>query len=177
MSTALVRDYGPIVAPRSRLRASRRVFTVLLSAVLLTGWWVALRPTALGGATAYLFVSGQSMEPRMHSGDLAITRVQDHYAVGDVIAYRIPRGDVGAGRIVIHRIVGGSEQAGFRTRGDNRTADDLWRPRQRDVVGKAVWFAPDAARYLAALRSPFMIAVLVGLAAWFLIPGPRPTHS
>lgn len=153
-----------------------RILTALTVLVVL-GWWVAVRPTALGGDTGYVLVSGQSMEPGLSTGDLVITRRQDTYRVGDVVAYRVPEGDVGAGELVIHRITGGTSR-GWVLRGDNRDADDLWRPRDRDIVGRALTHAPGAGTVLATLRAPVPLALLAGLLTfWLLPPGPRPDRA
>src|SRR5436309_10860228 len=93
-----------------------------LLAVLL---WLAL-PQTLGGRADWVLVSGTSMLPHLHTGDLVLVRHRSNYHVGEVIAYRVPEGEVGAGRIVIHRIVGGSGRIGWTLQGDNRTAPDLW---------------------------------------------------
>jgi signal peptidase I len=37
-------------------------------------------------------VSGSSMEPRMHTGDLVIGREQSSDEVGDAVASRVPHG-------------------------------------------------------------------------------------
>ena len=65
-------------------RAAR--ISALVALVLAAVWlfW----PSALGGGTTYVATHGNSMEPGFHTGDLAILRPADRYAVGDVVAYR-----------------------------------------------------------------------------------------
>lgn len=152
-----------------------RILTAL-TLLLVAGWFVAVRPTALGGPTGYVLVSGESMEPGLSTGDLVITRRQDTYRVGDVVAYRVPAGDVGAGELVIHRIVGGTAR-GWVLRGDNRDADDLWRPRDADVLGRARAHLPGAGTVLAALRAPVPLALLAGLLTFWLLPPGQPERS
>src|SRR5687768_6519241 len=113
---------------RSRRRIRAVVTTVIALAVAVV-WTVALRPQFLGGPTAVVVVSGTSMEPGLRTGDVAIVHRRPAYRVGDVVAYEVPQGQVGEGRVVIHRITGGSATAGFVLRGDNRTTDDQWRPK------------------------------------------------
>jgi len=149
----------------------RRVVSALTLLALLVACWFLL-PEPLGGATGYLQVSGTSMEPGMHGGDLALTRRRAAYVPGDVVAFRVPEGDVGEGAVVIHRITGGSARAGFVTRGDNRDADDPWRPRQEDVVGKLWVHVPGAGRWLATMRRPPVLAALAAaLTLVFWSPG------
>ena len=59
-----------------------------------------------GGGMASGSIKGAWMEPKFPTGDPAVVRFQDHYTVGDIVAYRIPKGGAGAGKMVIHRIIG-----------------------------------------------------------------------
>ncbi len=127
---------------------------------VLAGWFVALRPRALGGPAAYVMVRGVSMEPTYHTGDLVVTRARRTYRAGDIVAYRVPAGDVGAGAIVIHRIVGGDGIRGYVLRGDNNSSDDDWHPTDRDVAGEAWVLIPVAGKALAKLQDPRLLASL-----------------
>jgi signal peptidase I len=145
------------------LARPRRVRGALLWALVLAivvVWTVALRPQFLGGPTAVVLVSGTSMEPSLHTGDLVLVHRRPSYRVGDVVAYRVPRGNVGEGQVVIHRIIGGSAESGFVVRGDNRGTDDQWRPKPADIVGTHWADVPTGSPVLAALRSPIGLAAL-----------------
>jgi signal peptidase len=154
---------GPVATPPARRPAFSRVvnaagLVLVIAAVVL--WALFLRPQSLGGPAAYVLVSGKSMLPRYHTGDLVLVERQSHYHVGQVIAYRVPKGDPMAGAQVIHRIIGGDAQHGFVVQGDNRTAPDVWRPKPSDIVGaKAVRF-PSAVVVLQYLRSPLLLALM-----------------
>ena len=52
----------------------------------------------------YLVVRGDSMLPTYQNGDLLMIMKQDGYSVGEAAAYRVPADEVGAGRIVVHRV-------------------------------------------------------------------------
>lgn len=166
-----VRD-DPRGPTRSRWRAVGKGLSLGLSLALALTWLVLLRPPFLGGATSYVIVSGVSMEPGMHTGDLVLARHQRSYAKGDVIAYRIPDGDPAAGSMVIHRIVGGDGVAGYLTRGDNTSGDDLWRPTDDDVRGRAWVLVPRAGQALALLQTPIGLALLAGVVTVTLLAGP-----
>lgn len=159
---------------RPRRRAVRKATTVALLAgavaCALLVW-----PGFLHGGTAYVIVSGQSMEPALHAGDLVITVRHGTYEVGDVVAYRIPGGQPGAGVLVIHRIVGGSASAGYITQGDNREGRDPWRPRPHDVVGAETVRVPWLGLALAYLRAPLGLAAIAGLVTGLLILGRSTT--
>jgi signal peptidase len=130
----------------------------VLAAVLF--WAFFLRPQSLGGPAGYVLVSGHSMLPRYHTGDMVLVEHRAHYRIGDVIAYHVPKGDPMAGAQVIHRIVGGNGTRGFVVQGDNRTAPDVWHPTNKDIVGAKVLRIPNAIVVLQFLRTPFLIALL-----------------
>ena len=125
-------------------------------------------PTSLGGTSSWTVVVGRSMEPTLDSGDLVVTRAQSDYAIGDVIVYQIPRGNAGAGVMVIHRITGGSATEGFVTTGDNREYSDPWRPTPADIAGKHWRTIPHVGSGIAWLRSPLMIALGISMGIYFL---------
>ena len=130
--------------------------SVVLAAVAFAGWFVVLRPHSLGGPATYVMVSGRSMKPALHGGDLVVIRKQDTYASGDVVAFRVGKG------IVIHRIVGGSAEGGFVTQGDNMTAPDPWKPTGEEILGEMWVHVPGAGRLLGYLRAPLPLATLAG---------------
>jgi signal peptidase I len=119
-----------------------------------------LRPQSLGGPAGYVLVSGHSMLPRYHTGDLVLVERKQSYHVGQVIAYRVPKGDPMAGAQVIHRIIGGDAKHGFLVQGDNRSAPDVWRPKPSDVVGAKALRIPNAVLLLQFLRSPVLLGLL-----------------
>ena len=143
-------------------------------AILLCLFWAQfLRPQSLGGNAGYVLVSGQSMEPRYHTGDLVLVEKHASYHAGELIAYRVPKGDPMAGAQVIHRIIGGNAQSGFIVQGDNRTAPDVWRPKSGDIVGAKALRIPNAVLILQFLRSPILLALLAACFVFVrvLVPG------
>jgi signal peptidase I len=140
-----------------------------LLVVALVSVWVALfTPTALGGGASYIFVSGVSMNPTLVNGDFVVMRARRAYAKGDIVAYHVPKGQVGAGKLVIHRIIGGSPTAGFVVQGDNRRTSDTWRPHLVDIAGK-LWFrVPGGAQAVLQMRL-FLLIGLTGLLTWVTV--------
>jgi signal peptidase len=139
---------------------------IVFCAALLGSWWNTIRPVSLGGPMGYVLVRGVSMLPTFHTGDLVLTRREHFYRTGDIVAYRVPKGDFGSGTVVIHRIMGGSDADGYTTKGDNNAFLDDWHPRVSDIVGRA-WVRVDrVGSWLAALRAPLPLAAA---AATFVI--------
>jgi signal peptidase len=142
---------------------------------LVVAWFLLLRPVALGGPAAYEIVSGHSMEPLLHTGDLVITQSSSTYVVGDLIAFHVPAAQVGSGAVVIHRIVGGDGQSGFIVKGDNKATPDTWRPKASDVIGHS-WIAlPGSGDVLLTLRRPTILGALAAgvFAFWFFMSDVR----
>lgn len=144
----------------------RRLVKFAVLAAVLAIWAVALRPQALGGPAQYIVVRGSSMLPTYQSGDLVVIGSASAYAVGDIVAYRVPSGEIGEGHIVIHRIAGGDGAHGFVVKGDNNAAVDPWSPRPADIAGKAWLVAPGLGRVIALIHQP---VVAGGLAAAIMV--------
>ena len=145
---------------RNRLKRAWSIVSVLLVIGVCVFWALFLRPQSLGGPAGYVLVSGHSMLPRYHTGDLVLVEHKSSYHVGEVIAYRVPKGDPMAGAQVIHRIIGGDATRGFVVQGDNRTAPDVWHPKQGDIVGAKALRIPNAVLVLQFLRSPVLLGLL-----------------
>jgi signal peptidase I len=153
-------------------RTRVRYLLPAIGVCFLALWFVMARPAYLGGSVSYVWVSGVSMEPTLHNGDLVLVREQASYARGDVVAFRLPSGEAAAGGLVIHRIVGGSAGMGFRTQGDNKHGLDPWRPAEDDVVG-ALWLRiPAGGLVIGWIRDPVVFAGLAaGLAVFSVLAG------
>jgi signal peptidase I len=161
---------------RFRRHPLRTVANLLCCAVIAAILFV-IWPQSLGGSVAYIKVQGHSMDGTYRSGDLIVVRKHSHYAVGDIITYRIPNGEFGAGAQVIHRIVGGNGTTGFITKGDNRKSVDDWHPRNSDVVGESWLRAPGAGVWFSRISQPLPLGVIVGGLTVFVMVLPRKTYG
>ena len=161
---------------RARLKELARPGSLLLPILvaLFIAWLVLLRPTLLGGPASYIWVAGDSMDPTLHNGDLAVVQKQSSYSPGDIVVFHVPKGGPGEGTIIIHRIVGGSAEEGFITQGDNSETVDRWRPTKDDLVGQ-LWFSiPRAGCVLAFLQGPLRLAGLAsGFAVFLVLSGDK----
>jgi signal peptidase len=152
---------------------SRRLRAVELSVGLavVAAWWLTAAPRFIGGPATYVVIRGDSMEPTYRTGDLVILRTSDAYVPGDIIGYRVPDGEVGGGRLVVHRIAGGDPEAGFVFLGDNNPAPDPWHPVGSDIAGR-VWIAvPAVGRFVALLHQPAVAGALGAalIVAWLVL--------
>jgi signal peptidase len=171
-----MRNRTPIAkpAPRITLKRTWEILSIVLTIGACVFWASVLRPQSLGGPAAYVLVSGHSMNPLYHTGDMILVRHHDTYRVGDIIAYRVPKGDAMAGAQVIHRIIGGNATRGFVVQGDNRTAPDVWRPKSSDIVGSATLQIPHAVVVLQFMRSPLLLGLLAASFVFvFLLTGGK----
>jgi signal peptidase I len=125
-----------------------------LLALLAAAW--LLWPAALGGRTTYVTTHGISMEPRFHSGDLALIRPADNYRVGDVVAYHSSL----LHTVVMHRIVAVHDNR-YTFKGDNNTWLDPQPPSRRQLIGKLALRIPAGGTWLRRAMSPKALAVAV----------------
>jgi signal peptidase I len=134
---------------------SPRGRTLLTVAALLVAAWFVL-PSSLGGQSGYVITHGISMEPRFHTGDLAVVRAASTYRVGDVVAYS----NHSLHTTVLHRIVaiaGGH----YVFKGDNNTFRDPEHPQRDQLIGTLVLRVPQGGLWLNRLASPLGIALAV----------------
>jgi signal peptidase len=153
-------------------RPANVAFAVVLVAVVAT-WWVAFRPTDfLGGPATFITVKGTSMLPMLKTGDFVLADAQPAYHVGDLVVYRVPKGQIGAGDDLIHRIVAGSATTGFTLKGDNNPAPDPWIVPRSDVLGKEALAIPGLGNSLLVIRSPLFAGLAAALIAMWLVISP-----
>ena len=151
----------------------------VLALAALAAAWTFFAPTQMGGGTSYAILVGNSMEPGLHRGDLAVVRRLSSYRAGDVVLYDSRE----LGTKVLHRIVrvdGGR----FVLKGDNNTfSTRSGPPRSRSSarsgsvpgVGRATGY-PAAAAQRAPRRSRHPARPRGGLGAGAAVrrdPQPR----
>jgi signal peptidase I len=107
---------------------SRIIFLVALA--LLVGYFAVVSSTNV--TSPFVIVSGTSMEPTYHAGDLLLVEsvVPAAIAEGDVIVFHTQRKGVSAGlpTRIAHRVVGIQPvdgMLGYLTRGDNSDRDNF----------------------------------------------------
>jgi signal peptidase I len=153
---------GIVRHPRTRLITGAAV-------LLLAVAWLIAGPAQLGGTTTYVTTHGISMQPRLHTGDLALVRPASDYRVGDVVAYR----STVLHRVVLHRIIGRDGNR-YVFKGDNNNFVDPIHPRRADLIGRMWLRVPRGGAILSWLRIPAIAALLCGsLALLSLWPARR----
>ena len=149
--------------------SSGRVTGILAGVVAvaaLAAAWTFFAPTQLGGGTSYAIIVGNSMEPGLHRGDLAVVRERSTYRAGDIVLYDSSE----LGTKVLHRIVR-VEGGRFVLQGDNNDFLDAERPTEEQILGTLWVSAPAVGRASEWLRQPLHSALLVGLATLIALGG------
>jgi signal peptidase I len=148
---------------RTRLRSV--LATAALLAVAVPAW-LYLAPTNIGGETRYVGTSGVSMEPRFHTGDLAIVRPAANYRVGEIVAYHSTL----LHTIVLHRIVAihGNH---YVFKGDNNNFLDPIDPTRSELLGTLWLHIPHGGIVLKGLHDPIVAGVIATLIASFALFG------
>ncbi len=142
---------------------ARKVASLALGLAVLGCLWFYLAPVGLGGSTSYVVTEGVSMEPRFHTGDLAIVRGESTYHVGEIVAYHSNAFHT----IVLHRIIG-LDGARYVFKGDNNNFTDFEHPARSQLIG-ALWIhIPGAGAQLKSLRSPALTGALFSLGVLLL---------
>lgn len=154
----------------------KHVLVLSLTCSLVVVWALFFRPQMFGGPISNIAVSGNSMLPTFESGDFLIVKREDSYVVGDIVVYSIPADQVGAGRRVVHRIVGGDEN-GFELKGDNNANVDPWRPTQDQIIGQEWFRIPSLARLLSYLRNPAILAIAIAFMTLAVLLSPGSLRS
>src|SRR5262249_55845956 len=151
---------GPVSVVRRR--RARRAIELGFGAAFLLVWMLLLRPSSLGGPATYVIIRGDSMLPGYHSGDLVVLQATAAYGPGDAIGYRVPDAEVGAGQVVVHRIVSGDGGLGYTMEGDNNPAPDPWSPKGGNVVGRVWLLLPGLGRVIVIAHQPAVAGALAG---------------
>ena len=142
------------------------IVTAVVAAAAFLAAWMFFAPTQVGGGTSYAIIVGNSMEPELHRGDLAVVRERSIYRAGDVVLYDSRE----LGSKVLHRIVR-VENGRFVLKGDNNSFLDSERITEEQIVGSLWTAAPGVGRVTEWLREPLHSALLVGLVTLIALGG------
>jgi signal peptidase I len=129
--------------------------------------WHFVLPTSLGGSTTYTIVSGPSMEPRFHTGDLVIARPARRYPIGQVVIYKIPDPQYSRYRVV-HRIVDRLPDGRYVVQGDNQDHADPWMIPHDNIAGGEVLAIAKGGYLLGYLRNPLYLGVALACLVTYL---------
>jgi signal peptidase I len=141
-----------------RSSQTKKLLSRALGLILLGSLWFWFAPAQLGGSTTYVVTHGISMEPRFHTGDLALVRAQGSYHVGEIVAYHNKM----LHTIVLHRIIG-REGSRYIFKGDNNNFVDPEHPRASQLIG-ALWLhVPGVGATLQSIRSPLLVGALIAV--------------
>ena len=131
--------------------------------VFLAALWIIFAPIQMGGQSAYVIITGNSMEPGFHTGDLVIVQPAPAYNIGDIVAYH----NADLERYVFHRIIR-KELNRFVLQGDNNTWIDAYQPTQEKLIGKLWIHLPSAGKAVQWARLPINMSIIAGALAGLL---------
>ena len=103
-------------------------------------------------------------------GDMIYARRVHDANPGDIVIYRIPVGEPGAGQTVIHRVVSRRADGHYVLKGDAKRAADDAHPAASDLVARAAFnLGPLPTRFMASssLLATLGVSISVG---WYLWP-------
>jgi signal peptidase I len=144
----------------------KKLLATALGLIVMGCLWFYFAPIPLGGSTSYVVTHGISMEPRFHTGDLAIVRGKPSYHVGEIVAYHNKM----LHTVVLHRIIG-REGGRYVFKGDNNNFIDPERPRASQLIG-ALWIhIAGGGKQLQSLKSPLRTGLLIALGMLLLTGG------
>jgi signal peptidase I len=146
------------------------LFTLFLLAAL-GSFLLSRYPQVLGGQLRMVVISGISMKPHLHSGDVVLIRKRTRYRPGDVVAYEIPAGSPGAGHTVIHRVLERLPDGSFVTKGDNVSAPDFWQPHSSWILGRQWLTIPRIGYGFAYARTAPALAAIFALFVVYVLAG------
>ena len=149
---------------RFRLDVSRFFFIFALAA--LSGYAVTMAMT--GVASPFVIVSGNSMEPTYHAGDLLVLKSVSPASIseGEIVVFHTPRNGVDAGLPprVAHRVVEIQPVTGllgFQTKGDNSDLDGF--VVRSDLIIGSVWTNLGPVGKPLALISNIRLLLMIGM--------------
>ncbi|MCH7966056.1 MAG: signal peptidase I [Thaumarchaeota archaeon] len=126
-----------------------KLFTLLLILPLLVYFW----PIQLNGNTGYIMLVGDSMKGSIDSGTFVVTKSEQEYYLGDIIAFVNEDN-----RSVVHRIVDKTGD-GFITKGDNNRKNDPLVVPLDDIIGRALFVIPYVGFTSLFLQSPIGMSI------------------
>jgi signal peptidase I len=132
---------------------------ILLTAALAACWFL-FAPRQLGGSTIYSSTVGNSMEPLLHKGDLALIRPSSHYRVHEIVLYESPV----LHRPVLHRIIA-IDDGRYFFKGDHNDFIDPGSATRSELLGRLWFHVPRAGSAMSFIGAPSHAAIIAGLAA------------
>ena len=109
------------------------------------------------GHRFYLIMSG-SMEPTIYVSDAVITKEQDTYVEGDIIAFNY------GGAPTVHRIVKvytENDSKMYQTKGDNNNTEDKGLQKHEDVYGKVMYRIPKIGDAILFIQRNIIIILIL----------------
>ena len=136
-------------------KKSKILLVIFLIPILVYFW-----PVQMYGDTGYIMLLGNSMYPTIESGTFVITKPEQNYLLGDVIAF-VNEDNLN----VVHRIVEITEE-GYITKGDNNRKNDPVVVPIENVIGRTIFIIPYMGFTSLFLQTPIGMSIFV---IWALV--------
>jgi signal peptidase I len=139
-----------------------------IGAILVTVAGLTVIGALATGEVSLVTTHGISMEPRFHTGDLAVLVPSSHYHVGEIVGYHSPLLHI----VVLHRIV--AEHDGlFTFKGDNNSFLDPVHVGPAAIEGRLWLHIVRGGVVLGWVRSPVILGFLAFLVIALGVGGAR----
>lgn len=154
--------------PKNVKKIIKRVFLIagyaILGIIFALAAWMCFDKYVLGSPAPRLFgksgliVITESMSGEIEKGDIVIIEKTDDYKIGDIITF-LPKGDTTP---TTHRIIGYTQDGGYKTKGDANRDNDP-NPVYKDMIlGEVVDVLPEAGLFFIWVKTDFGWVYIVG---------------
>jgi signal peptidase I len=110
-----------------------------------------------------MVVTSNSMSPEFQYGDLLLAVGQEHYAINDIISFKINDS------LVTHRIVDKQDSNLFKTQGDSNQLSDSILIKPEQIVGKIRYIFPKLGFVILIIQTQQAKLTIIGLMIIYLM--------
>lgn len=163
----LVADFGATY--KGFMKYLKIIYYIVLGCLAVIALLLIISVFPITGNIKFMTVLSGSMEPKIHTGSVVITKPVSDYKIGDIITFgpysktQTPT----THRINDIKVVGGSEV--YITKGDANNVPDQKEIQKRDIVGKVLLSVPFVGYVVDFARKPTGFALIIIVPASLII--------
>lgn len=145
------------------------IYYIVLGCLAVIALLLIISVFPITGNIKFMTVLSGSMEPKIHTGSVVITKPVSDYKIGDIITFgsysktQAPT----THRINDIKVVGGREV--YITKGDTNNAPDQKEIQKRDIVGKVLLSVPFVGYIIDFAKKPMGFALIIIVPASLII--------